>query len=284
MASATGQRQYDVLIHGYIAAYARVAPTTTGSTSASCHQPPAPTTPAIRYTYIGNGIPAGLLDGEKARRRRTWPRCNAGSDCANHDCAGIRSDQRPPEPGNRFDSMNNHTRLHAQGRWFGVTGADAAVLAQPTTSCGTSEDGSSRPLLNYVDTTDPDPTVTASVYLDHVRQQTDYGNWTNWSSAGMPLNRQTAGPEPTRERPWRGDAPPPGTVPFTTGAVLDTLNLVVERGQAQVDSHYPGCGDAAGRVLFASAHPRRRICRTAATSWLHFHIAMAMSMPSGTPK
>jgi len=261
---------YDVLINGYIGAYARVS-AYDNWINFGVMSPTDGTydVPAIRYARIGNGVPAGLLDGEEGSTQTNLAAfTNAGTDFANHDCAGIQIQTNARlDLAIQFDSVSNPfpgymRRVDETGVVFAgrdtrrLDGADYQLRNQMKMAFRGR-------FLNYVDTTDPDARADGVRYTSITSgQTTDYGNWTNWSSAGNAIETAADGWfEPTTGNdPWRGEAArPQGTALLQSGAALDVLNLVVERGQAQESAAIsPVAGDAAAaEVLFASRILRR---------------------------
>ena len=253
---------YDVLINGYIGAYARVS-AYDNWINYGVMSPTAGTydAPAIRYALMDGGA---LLGGEEGSLQPNLGAfTNAGTDFSEHDCAGIQ--------------IQTNARLNLEilfggymsrvtesgGVWAGFDDrrldADQYQLRNQVKMAFRGR------FLNYVDAADPDDEDPGVQYISNTsRETTDFGNWTQWGETADTIALAADGWfEPTTGNdPWRGDAArPAGTVPLMdpAAAALDALNLVVERGQAQESTAVtPVAGDAAAaEVLFASRILRR---------------------------
>ena len=253
---------YDVLINGYIGAYARVS-AYDNWINFGVMSPTDGTydVPAIRYARIGNGVPAGLLDGEEGSTQTNLAAfTNAGTDFANHDCAGIQI-QTNARLNLSIDFGGYMTRVNQSGGvWAGYDNRrDDQDVYQLRNQVKMAFRGR---FLNYVDAALPDDEEDGVQYESLTSLElTDFGNWTKWS----PTDNTIALPGPegwfeptTGANPWTGSAADPASA-HATGAALDVLNLVVERGQAQESiATMPVAGDAAAaEVLFASRILRR---------------------------
>ena len=254
---------YDVLINGYIGAYARVSAydnwinfgvmlPTDGTYDA----------PAIRYAYTeASGL---LLAGEVGSLQPNLGAfTNAGTDFSSHDCAGIQI-QTNARLDLSIDFGGYMTRVDENGVLW--DGADNRRIDQGYYELRNQMKMAFRGrFLNFVDATDPAADEDGVQYISNTsRETTDFGNWTQWGETANTIALAADGWfEPTTGNdPWRGDGVrPAGTDMYRDPAAfpLDALDLVVERGQAQESAAtMPVAGDAAAaEVLFASRILRR---------------------------
>jgi len=255
---------YSVLINGYIGAYARVS-AYDNWINFGVMSPTAGTydAPAIRYALMDGGA---LLGDEKGSLQPNLGAfTNAGTDFANHDCAGIQI-QTNARLDLMIDFSGYMTRVDTSGNWW--TGNDnRRADAGPYQLRNQMKMALRGRFLNWLDTDDPLAVEDGTQYASNSsRQATDFGIWTDWGAtenaiAAMDKADGWFEPSDLLIDPWDGDGTWAGkTVAYMDAAAapLTVLNLVVERGQAQDGPAVNPAGDtAAAELLFASRVLRR---------------------------
>ncbi|MEN6547444.1 MAG: hypothetical protein ABFE07_15535 [Armatimonadia bacterium] len=227
---------YDILINGWIEAYARVSAydnwidfgimsPTSGSFAA----------PARRWAFSEAGEATYALAGEGGGQT---PLYEVNLSTLNFDLAGLQIQTNARLNLQMF--MGGYlTRCNSDGTAFlgNDTRRDDLYFYQLRNQAKMVMHGK---FLALADAADPAQAADGTAYVSPTSlTATDYNDWTNWGVAVTAINNEDGWFEPDASTdPWTGLA-----AMATDGgrAQLPTLNLVVERGQAQAS----GTGEAA---------------------------------------
>ncbi|MEN6642421.1 MAG: hypothetical protein ABFE08_08255 [Armatimonadia bacterium] len=230
---ATGK--YDILINGWIEAYARVSTydnwidfgimsPTSGSYAA----------PVSRWAFSEAGEATYALTGEDGGQT---PLYEVNSSTLNFDLAGLQ--------------IQTNARLDLQMTMGGYLTRCTSTGADFVGSDTRRADGYFYQLRNQAKMVmhgkflanagpaDPAQDAEGTPYVSPTSlTATDYNDWTNWGAGVNAINNEDGWFEPDESNdPWTGTA----AGPVAMAAQLPLLNLVVERGQAQTG----GTGEAA---------------------------------------
>lgn len=223
---------YDILVNGYIGAYARVS-VYDNWIDFGVMDPTMGTfdVPARRLAWV-DGVGGGVLAAGEIGGRA--PIYDVNTSTLDYDLAGIQI-QTNARLDLQMDMGGYMTRVDDTGAaWLGTDNrrADAGPY-QLRNQVKMVLHGR---FLNYLDFDDPAADDDGVQFASPTSgQDTDFNTWTDWSAAGNAINNEDGWFEPTEIGVWSND-PWGGEANLLTDGgrqQFQFINLVVERGQAQ---------------------------------------------------